>query len=129
MSGNAGGVERDLIVGGENQYLIYGVQLGVLGMVLYLAILFMSIRHSWKAFRRAKSREESVIPFLAATVKFGLILPFFTSNGEAYIYVALISWWFVGVAETAYQESIITRPFEEASQSSLPLDSMASSSK
>ena len=30
MSGNAGGVEKDLIVGGENQYLIYGVQMGFL---------------------------------------------------------------------------------------------------
>lgn len=109
MSGNAGGVERDLIVGGENQYLIYGVQLGIIGMVLYIMMLVIGIRHAWKAFRKAKSREASIIPFLAATVKFGLLLPFFTSNGEAYIYLALLSWWLVGSAESAYLKSLTQR--------------------
>lgn len=102
-SGNAGGVEKDLQVGGENQYLIYGVQLGFLGLVFYLGMLFIGIRNSWKAFRMSKIREEAVVPFVAASVKFGMLLPLFTANGEAYLYVSLVSWWFIGYAESLFQ--------------------------
>ncbi len=105
MSGNAGGVEESLIVGGENQYLIYGVQLGFLGALLYIGMLFFGIRDSWRAFRLSRSRQEAVVPFVAASVKFGLLLPLFTANGEAYIYVSLISWWFIGYAESIYQRN------------------------
>ncbi|WP_420384938.1 O-antigen ligase family protein [Roseivirga sp.] len=104
MSGNAGGVEKDLIVGGENQYLIYGVQMGVIGMLLYIGMLYYGIRNSWRAFRLSPSRRDGVIPFVAASVKFGMLLPLFTANAEAYIYVSLISWWLIGHAETLYQK-------------------------
>ena len=103
MSGNAGGVEKDLIVGGENQFLVYAVQMGVIGGLIYIAMLYLGIRNAWRAFRMAKSREESIVPFIAASVKFGLILPLFTANAEVYIYVCLVSWWFIGHAETCYQ--------------------------
>ncbi|MFT7381274.1 MAG: hypothetical protein ACI9Z3_001158 [Roseivirga sp.] len=102
-SGNAGGVEKDLQVGGENQYLIYGVQLGFIGLVLYLAMLLIGISHAWKAFRLAPKRELAMASFVAASVKFGLLLPLFTANAEAYLFVSLISWWLIGQAETTYQ--------------------------
>ncbi|GHE53334.1 hypothetical protein GCM10011340_04810 [Roseivirga thermotolerans] len=111
MSGNAGGVEKDLIVGGENQYLIYGVQMGVIGMLLYIGMLYYGIRNSWRAFRLSPSRRDGVIPFVAASVKFGMLLPLFTANAEAYIYVSLISWWLIGHAETLYQK--FRRPVRE----------------
>lgn len=103
MSGNAGGVEKDLIVGGENQFLVYGVQMGVIGMLIYITILYLGIRNAWRAYRMADSRQESIVSFVAAVVKFGLILPLFTANAEVYIYVCLVSWWFIGYAETQYQ--------------------------
>ena len=40
MSGNAGGVDQSLKVGGENQFLIIGVQMGILTLVVYSLILF-----------------------------------------------------------------------------------------
>jgi hypothetical protein len=43
MSGNAGSVTDELRVGGENQFLIYGVQLGWIGMLLYIGALFTGI--------------------------------------------------------------------------------------
>lgn len=103
MSGNAGGVEKELIVGGENQFLVYGVQMGVLGMLLYIAMLGFGIRNSWRAFKFSKTREEGIISFVAAAVKFGLLLPLFTANAETYLYVCLVSWWLIGNAETRYQ--------------------------
>lgn len=116
MSGNAGGVERDLIVGGENQYLIYGVQMGVLGMILYILMLRIGIRNSWRAFRGSKNREEGIIPFVAASVKFGLLLPLFTANAEAYIYVALFSWWLIGYSESKYQKLVEQGNFSQKHQ-------------
>jgi O-antigen ligase len=92
-------------VGGENQYLIYGVQMGVLGMILYILMLSIGIRNSWRAFRGSKNKEEGIIPFVAASVKFGLLLPLFTANAEAYIYVALFSWWMIGYGETIYRRN------------------------
>ena len=103
MSGNAGGVEKDMIVGGENQYLIYGVQMGFLGMFLYLGMLYLGIRNSWRAFRWAESREAGVVPFVTACVKFGLLLPLFTANAEVYIFISWVTWWMMGSAETSYQ--------------------------
>lgn len=103
MSGNAGGVEKDLIVGGENQFLVYGVQMGVLGAMLYIGMLFFGIRNSWRAFMLSRNREDAIVPFVAASVKLGLILPLFTANAEVYIYVCLVSWWFIGYAESKYQ--------------------------
>lgn len=102
-SGNSGGVERELQVGGENQYLIYGVQLGFLGLVLYMLILIIGINHSWRAYRLSATRAESIPSFVAAAVKFGLLLPLFTANAEAYLFISLISWWLIGHAETTYQ--------------------------
>lgn len=110
MSGNAGGADLDIIVGGENQYLIYGVQMGFLGMLLYIGMLFFGIRDAWRAFRLSKNRQEAVIPFVAASVKFGLLLPLFTANAEAYIYVSLVSWWLIGNAESKYQSLKNAKP-------------------
>jgi hypothetical protein len=45
MSGNFGSVTDELRVGGENQFLIYGVQLGWIGMLLYILLLAFSIRY------------------------------------------------------------------------------------
>ncbi len=104
MSGNAGGVVDELKVGGENQFLIFGVQLGVIGMALYILMIIYAIRHSWLAFRRASTREKQVVPFVAASVKFGLLLPLFTANAETYLYLSLVSWWMVGQSESIYQE-------------------------
>ncbi len=103
MSGNAGGVDDDLRVGGENQYLIFGVQLGVAGLLIYMGMLYFGIRNSWRAYRMSSSRTEKIVPFIAASVKFGLLLPLFTANAETYLFVSLFSWWLVGAAETSYQ--------------------------
>ena len=121
MSGNAGGVEKDLIVGGENQYLIYGVQMGFLGMFLYIGMLFYGIRNSWRAFRKSKTRQEGIVPFVAASVKFGMLLPLFTANAEAYLYISLVSWWLIGAAETTYQNSRKTAVFHKIKPSQAAL--------
>jgi hypothetical protein len=104
MSGNTGSVTDEVRVGGENQFLIYGVQLGVLGMFLYIAILGFGIYKSLLVFRQTKNRNTARVAFVAATAKFGLLLPLFTANAELYAYVSLTTWWMMGYSLTNYNQ-------------------------
>ncbi|WP_139135306.1 O-antigen ligase family protein [Roseivirga sp. 4D4] len=104
-SGNVGGVESDLIVGGENQFLIYGVQMGFLGAFIYFLVLFLGIKHCFAYQRTLGSNEEKMVPFIAASVKFGLLLPLLTANVEAYLFISLVTWWMIGHGEDQYIDS------------------------
>lgn len=95
-SGNAGGVNEELKIGGENQFIIFGVQLGVPFLILYIALIYASIQSSVKSYKMYTDKYDKVIPFIAATFKFAFILSLMTSNAETYLYVAYISWWMVG---------------------------------
>jgi len=64
----------------------------------------MSVWYSLKAYRQATLKKDRVIPFVAATVKVGLLLPLFTSNAEIYLYVAFVSWWMVGYSVSFYDK-------------------------
>lgn len=105
MSGNAGGVDDSIKVGGENQFIIFGVQFGILGLVLYCTLIILSISYSIKAYKSARDAEEKVIPFIAASVKFGMLLPLVTSNAELFLYISLLSWWMVGYSVSLYSRN------------------------
>ena len=51
MSGNANGVDQTLKIGGENQFLIYGVQMGFLGLIISVSILIKAVIDSLKVFK------------------------------------------------------------------------------
>lgn len=110
MSGNVGSVEDELRVGGENQFLIFGVQLGWIGMLIYILIIFYSIKTSLKVFQQTENVMTARIAFVAAAVKFGLLLPLFTANAEVYLYISWISWWMVGYSVNAYQKLSYPKP-------------------
>lgn len=105
MSGNAGGVDDAIKIGGENQFIIFGVQLGVFGLLLYTGLLVFAIVYSVKAYRIAAVPSEKIVPFVAGAVKIGLLFPLFTSNVETYLYIALISWWMVGYSVAVYSRN------------------------
>tara|TARA_R110002096_G_scaffold354967_2_gene548202 strand:- start:854 stop:1399 length:546 start_codon:yes stop_codon:yes gene_type:complete len=101
---SVGHVADEVFVGGENQILIYGVQIGVLGMFFYIAILGFGIYKSLLVFRKTEDSNTARIAFVAATTKFGLFLPLFTSNAELYTYVSLVTRWMMGYSLTAYNQ-------------------------
>lgn len=119
MSGNFGSVTDELRVGGENQFLIYGVQLGWIGMILYVFLLFFSIRYCIYVFNNSTNKSVARIAFVGGVVKFGLLLPLFTANVEIYTYVSWISWWMVGFSINEYSliknQLIIHDPLSEVS--------------
>lgn len=95
-SGNVSSVDDSIRVGGENQFLVFGVQMGWIGMFVYILILGVAIIFTYRAFGELKKINEARIAFIATAVKFAMILPLFTSNAEKFFFVSLLSWWMVG---------------------------------
>jgi len=102
MSGNAGGVDQSLKVGGENQFLIFGVQMGIIAIIIYSMILLTVIIRSLKLYVNTKDLKHKHISFIVACTKFGLILPLLTANAELYLFVSLVSWLLAGYVEKTY---------------------------
>jgi len=103
MSGNASGVDQAIKVGGENQFLIFGVQMGVLSVIIYVLILFCIIKRSCKVYYMSSNNDKH-ISFIVACTKFGLLLPLLTANAELYLFVSLATWFFAGHIESRYTE-------------------------
>ena len=103
MSGNASGVDQAIKVGGENQFLIFGVQMGVLSTITYVLILFFVIKRSCKVYYLSSNNDKH-ISFIVACTKFGLLLPLLTANAELYLFVSLSTWFFAGYIESRYTQ-------------------------
>ncbi len=102
MSGNAGGVDQSLKVGGENQFLIFGVQMGIIAIIIYSVILLTVIIRALKLYVNTKDLKDKHISFIVACTKFGLILPLLTANAELYLFVSLVSWLLAGYVEKTF---------------------------
>ncbi|MDA0313857.1 MAG: O-antigen ligase family protein [Bacteroidetes bacterium] len=102
MSGNAGSVSDALRIGGENQFLIYGVQLGWIGMILYVLALGTGVVLSLRVFYTTANVYSARLAFVGSVTKVALFLPLFTANAELYTYVTWISWWMIGYTVREY---------------------------
>ncbi|RIW18315.1 O-antigen ligase domain-containing protein [Algoriphagus lacus] len=108
MSGNAGSVTDEVRVGGENQFLIYGVQLGWLGMILYVLVLASGVILSLRVFYQTEEVMTARLAFVGAVTKVGLLLPLFTANAEMYTYVTWLTWWMIGYSVNEYSRLSLT---------------------
>jgi hypothetical protein len=106
MSGNASGVDQSIKIGGENQFLIYGVQMGIISLVLYSLILIKAIYNSVRLYLKSVDYNHKSIGFITSLTKFGLLIPLFTANAELYLFVALFSWYLVGQSERLYNTKL-----------------------
>jgi hypothetical protein len=90
-----------LNVGGENQFIILGVQCGWVALLLYLAIIVVAIQMSFKLYKMGtgRARQLGLMVFL---MRAGLILPALTAAVESYLYVSYVGWFFTGVMATAW---------------------------
>ena len=109
MSGNANGVDQTLKTSGENQFLIYGVQMGFLGLLIYVSILVKAIKDSLKVFKHSTEQHIKSISYVAAATKIGLLIPLFTANAELYLFISFLSWFLIGFVETYYLKIILNR--------------------
>ncbi len=103
MSGNANSVDQTFKVGGENQFLIFGVQMGIVSVVVYTLILVYIIKRGSYVYLKTSNFDKH-ISFIVTCTKFGLILPLLTANAELYLFVSLSTWFFAGYIESRYIE-------------------------
>lgn len=92
--------------GGENQFIITGVQVGLPMLLLYIIIHVQLMVKAYKNIQNktGKIKRLAMILFL---FKVGIILPMFTSNTEAFIYISYTTWFLSGLMINliAHQES------------------------
>jgi len=101
-SGNSLSVDNEISIGGENQFIIIGVQLGLIGLLNYTGLIFYSIRNSYKLYNLENDRQFKYLPFIVCCLKFALIFPLLTSNAEIYTFLSLCGWFLVGLNERRY---------------------------
>jgi hypothetical protein len=107
--GASGGVlanEGDA-VGGENQFIIVGVQIGVAGLLLYVWIHFYTIYLAYKNYKFLKGKEQK-IAMTILLIRVGLFLPMFTSNLDTFIYISYLMWFMTGLLS-----NILSKPYTE----------------
>lgn len=96
-------VYDNLQTGGENALIIIGVQIGVIGMILYLFIYgkMLQITYQMAIHSTGKYRKLALALLL---IKIGLILPILTSDLESYIYISYMQWLLSGLVINFYYE-------------------------
>jgi hypothetical protein len=97
-------------VGGENQFIIVGVQIGVAGLLLYVWIHFYTIYLAYKNYARLIGKEQK-IAMTVLLIRIGMFLPMFTSNLDTYIYISYIMWFMTGLLS-----NILSKPNAELEQ-------------
>jgi hypothetical protein len=100
--------------GGENQYIVIGVQTGLAALLLYLWMHIYFIKTCWKWYPYLQGKERQVCLSLLL-MKIGFIIPLFTSELESSVYISYISWFLSGifVSMIAGHNSEITKLTEE----------------
>ncbi len=94
-SGRVGGSLGENI-GGENQFIIIGVQAGAIALLLYLIIYIVFIKESLKWFYRLDGKEKKICLVLLL-IKLGFIIPALTSETESSSYVSYLTWFLSGL--------------------------------
>lgn len=93
-SGRIGGSLGENI-GGENQFIIIGVQAGVIALILYLTIYIAIIKTCIKWLPHLNGKEKKVCLALLL-IKIGFIIPSLTSEIESSSYISYLTWFLTG---------------------------------
>jgi hypothetical protein len=91
-------------IGGENQFIIIGVQAGIIALFLYLSIYIMLIRAGLKWLPKLKGKERKIC-MAVLLMKIGFLIPMLTSEVESSSYISYMNWLLSGLLV-----SIIMRP-------------------
>lgn len=85
-----------LNIGGENQFIIVGVQLGFIGFMIYFLLQLLMIVYPLKWINRLSGKERK-IAITVFLLKVGSIIPLLTSDFESYIYISYFIWFLSGL--------------------------------
>ena len=82
--------------GGENQFIIIGVQVGVIALFLYVTVYVMFIKAGLKWLPRLKGKERKVC-MAVLLLKIGFFIPLLTSEVEGSSYISYMDWFLSGL--------------------------------
>jgi O-antigen ligase len=82
--------------GGENQFIIIGVQAGVIAFAIYIAIYVLLIKNAFQWFYKLRGKEKKIC-LAILLMKVGFIIPAMTANFESYIYISYVNWFLTGL--------------------------------
>ncbi|HTH82800.1 MAG TPA: hypothetical protein VL490_07680 [Mucilaginibacter sp.] len=83
-------------IGGENQFIIIGVQAGIVALILYLLVFILFIKISLKWIPRLKGKERKVC-LTVFLIKIGFMVSTFSSEIESSSYVSYVNWFLSGL--------------------------------
>jgi O-antigen ligase len=82
--------------GGHNQFLIVGIQTGLIAMALYVSIYIGLVTTAWRWLYRLKGKAKKVCITLLL-IKVGMFIPLFTSEIETSAYISYLTWFLSGL--------------------------------
>lgn len=82
--------------GGENQFIIIGVQVGVIALLSYMVAYFAFIKTGIKWLSTLKGKERKVCMFVLL-MKIAFFIPLLTSEVESSSYISYMNWFFSGL--------------------------------
>lgn len=96
-------------VGGENQFIVVGVQAGVIALLLDIAIFIMFIRisYKWINLLKGKERKLCIAVFL---IKVGFFIPTLTSELESSTYLSYMNWFLSGLLIAMIMQVNVPKP-------------------
>jgi hypothetical protein len=83
-------------VGGENQFIIIGVQAGIIALTLYLCVFIIFIKTGLKWLPKLKGKERKVC-MTVLLLKIGFLIPLLTSEVESSSYLSYMEWFLSGL--------------------------------
>jgi len=110
--------------GGENQYIIIGVQTGLIGLTLYLYAHIYLIITCWRWYPKLSGKNKTVC-LTVLLIQIGVIIPMMTSELESSAYISYVSWFLSGlfINVVAQQKSSVSNQFN---QKIMPVQSVRS---
>lgn len=83
-------------IGGENQFIIIGVQVGLVALAIYIAIYASIIKNAKYWYYRLEGKEKKVC-LTILLIKISFIIPLFTSEIETSSYISYMIWFLTGI--------------------------------
>jgi len=87
-------------VGGENQFIIVGVQTGIISLLLYVAIYVVVVSTCYRAYKLYEGNTKKMALALFV-LKLSFIFPLMTSNFDSYSYILYLTWLLTGIFITS----------------------------
>ena len=89
-------METEDQIGGENQLIIIGVQVGIVMVGIYIWIYWLLIKKGIHALKKNAGKSRTLIIGMVL-MKIGLIIPLFTSYIDTFNFIMYTSYFFSGL--------------------------------